>query len=80
MGVIDDMPRDTSEEEAPDRTAGVATDDDEIGAFGLGSIDHGRSGVALPDEELSSDDECRGVATLLARADSRWARTWSTRA
>lgn len=57
MGVIDDMRRDTSEEEAPDRTAGVAADDDEIGAFGLGSIDHGRSGVALPDEELSSDAE-----------------------
>jgi hypothetical protein len=39
----------------------VASNDDDVRAFRIGSLDHGCSGVAFPDEVLGGDAQLPGV-------------------
>jgi len=61
MRMSDHVGRDAAQQASSDGTAGVIADDEEIGAFGLRGLDHGRSWIAFPDEELSSDPELSRV-------------------
>jgi len=75
MPMIHHVRGDASEQEAPDGAARVAADDDEVGTFRIGSVDHGRARVAFPDEELGSDAElprvrdCAGQRRLAPCSD-----------
>ncbi len=53
--VVDDVRGDAAEEEAPDRPAFVAPDDDEVGAFRFGRLNNRRPCVAFPNKKLRDD-------------------------
>jgi hypothetical protein len=54
-GVIHDVRRDAAQKQTSDRTTTMAADDDDVRVFRIGSLDHQRSGVALPNEVLGRD-------------------------
>ena len=55
------MRRDAPQQKTTDRSERPAADDDQIGTFGLRSLDDPVTRIAFPDEELGGDAPPSGV-------------------
>lgn len=56
-----DIGRDASQEQPPNTSPAVATDDDHVGVLCLSRVDDGRPRLALPDQELRGDPALPGA-------------------